>query len=210
MKLLFSISSALLFSTAVALGTPVDRPDIKVGSNWTYKKVDMYTGIVQSRHKNVVQGKTDALYNIVRYDMQGGTQGAILREYSLAKNLGQGSPVPSGKIGDGNLYMFPLKIGDSWKTRSYWSSGQQEGYDEVTYTVAGEEDIVVEAGTFSTLKITGSGWTKNITRGYSGRLTIVNYYSPTAQAPIRTEWTTAWGGQTPSRDAYELTSYELK
>ena len=207
MNRILAIVLALVLGTSLAFSAEILQPNIQVGSNWTFKKVDMYTGLTKSTWKNVVQSKTENVYNIVRYDMQG----AVIRQYSLTKNLGQGSPIAGGKVGDGNLYMFPLKLGDSWTTKGYWVNNRnEEGYDEVTYTVQGEQELTVEAGKFAVIKVTGSGKWHNFTQNGSGSLSIVSYYSPSAQVTVRTEWTTSYGQNTPTRDAFELIAFELK
>jgi|GEM_PF-4002117 len=208
-----------MFCASVAVAGEAAQPDTAVGTSWTFKRVDMDTNSVQRNYALVVAGKTDSLYDIVAYDFSGGVRGKEIQRFSLTKNLGQGSPTPNGKIGDGNRFQFPLKVGSSWKTVDYWSrvwsgaaAGRNEGYDTVTYTVASQEERTVDAGKFVVFKIVGKGRWSNTTQGWQGPLDIVVYYSPAAQAAVRTEIVTTYEGNNypPTRNAIELVSMDIK
>lgn len=194
------------FALSPAMAAEATQPDLAVGSKWTIKQVDMYNGTVTAKWTNVIEGKSDKTYDIVRYD----DKGAVLRKYSLTKNFGSATPTPAGNLGDGNLFQFPLKPGATWKSKWYWQGKNGEGYDDLTYTVQGEQEITVEAGKFTVIKVTGTGWWYNTSKGWSGKLDTVSYWSPVAGADVRNERTTAYGQNAPSKDAYELVSYELK
>jgi hypothetical protein len=193
-----------------AAANDVPQPDINVGTNWTFELVDGYTKIAKSKWKNVVEQKTDALYGITRY----GDTGSVMYKYKITRNLGQGNPTSAGKMGNGDLYSFPLSPGKSWTYRTYWTTGSgQSGYDEILYTVAGNESITTGAGTFDVVKVTGTGtWVNEVNRS-GGRMEMVLYYAPKVQFTIRSEKIQSYVGGAPippNKEIVDIVGFEIK
>jgi hypothetical protein len=202
----FFVATALFAMNAVADDVP--QPDINVGTNWTFEVVDGYTKIAKSRWKNVVEQKSDKLYDITRY----ADTGSVMSKYKITRNLGQGSPTRAKKVGNGDLYNFPLSAGKSWTYLVYWTTGSGDsGYDEITYTVAGNETITTTAGTFEVVKVTGTGnWTNEVSRS-GGRMDMVLYYSPKVQFTVRSEKTQGYmGGAPPNKEIVDIVGFEIK
>jgi hypothetical protein len=202
--------AANVFFVMNAAANEVPQPDINVGTNWTFEMVDGYTKIAKSKWKNVVEQKTDALYGITRYS----DAGSVMFKYKITRNLGQGSPTRSGKIGNGDMYSFPLSTGKSWTYRNYWTTGSGDsGYDEVTYTVAGNETITTGAGTFDVVKVTGTGTWANETNNRGGRMEMVLYYAPKVQFTVRSEKIQSYmvgGTAPPSKEIVDVVGFEIK
>jgi hypothetical protein len=208
MKRTFVLFSILLAFVSSAFAD-VERPDINVGTTWTVQKADLYTNSVVDSWRAVVEGKTDAGYDIGKYTIDG----KLISRYKITKNLGQGSPNKAGNIGDGNLYPFPLKVGDTWTTRAYWDNAASgsSGYDDITFTIVGEEVKTVKAGVFTVLKIVGKGFWQNTSKNFGGSLEQTSYYAPKAFGAIWSERVNhAPRGGASDRNVYELIDFEAK
>lgn len=198
------------FCIANAAASDVPQPDINVGTNWTFELVDGYTNQTKSKWRNAVENKTDALYGITRYS----DTGSVMFKHKITRNLGQGSATRAGKMGNGDLYSFPLSTGKSWTNRTYWTTGNgQSGYDEITYKVAGNETITTAAGTFDVVKVTGSGEWVNESTQRGGRMDMVLYYGPKIQFTVRSEKVQSYVGGgyiPPNREIVDIVAYEIK
>ena len=64
MKSIISFFVATMFCVMNAAANDVPQPDINVGTNWTFELIDGYTKVTKSKWNNVVEQKTDALYDI--------------------------------------------------------------------------------------------------------------------------------------------------
>lgn len=191
-----------------AAANDVPQPDINVVTNWTFEMVDGYTKMTKSKWKNVVEQKTDTLYGITRYT----DTGSVAYKYMITRNLGQGSPTRAGKIGNGDLYSFPLNPGKSWIYRNYWTTGSGDsGFDEIIFTVAENETMTTTSGTFDVIKVTGTGmWTNEVNRS-GGRMEMVLYYAPKIRFTLRSEKIQGnMYGAPPNKEVVELVGLEMK
>jgi hypothetical protein len=210
MKTVIAFFVILLVGTSSCFAFDISQPDTSVGTNWTFERTDSYTGIVKSTWKNVVEAKTDSGYGITRY----GDTGSVLFKYKVTKNLGQGSPTRFGKIGNGDLFKFPMTPGKEWSYVNHWVTGSGEsGRDEITFTVVGQEAITTKAGTFDVVKVKGSGRWYNETAKTEEGLELILYYSPQAQTTVRSDrvqqMPAIWRVP-PTRERIDAVAYELK
>lgn len=198
--------ASLLFATT-SFASPVSLPDIPKGSFWVFKVKDLDTNQLLTVFNLSVVNKDNDGYDMLRTDVLGQSQ-----RFRLTRQLGQGSAVLGGAVGDGNLYDFPLKKGKRWSTVSNWVNDDgQKGFDRVQYAVVGEQMLAVEAGTFRVVKVVGVGRWKNTTLDVGGTLHVTLYYSPEARMTIRSERITGSSepGQKATKNSFESMYYKL-
>jgi hypothetical protein len=210
MKMIMAFFASLLVGTSSCFAFEIPQPNTNVGTNWTLELADSYTGLVKSTWKNVVEQKTEKDYGITRYS----DSGDVMFKYKVTKNLGQGSPTRLGTIGNGDLYKFPLTPEKTWTYVNRWVTGKGEsGYDEISYSVVGQESLTTKAGTFDVVKVKGSGRWYNETAKTEDGMEMILYYSPQAQTTVRVDrvqqMPAAWRVP-PTRERIDLIAYELK
>jgi hypothetical protein len=97
---------------------------------------------------------------------------------------------------------------------NHWVTGKGEsGYDEIAFTVVGQETLTTKAGTFDVVKVKGSGRWYNETAKTEEGLEMILYYSPQAQTTVRIDLVqqmpTIWRVP-PTRERTDVVAYELK
>lgn len=205
--LAFGLAFAI-FLPGLAKASLAESPEIKVGTNWTFKKIDPYTGLVLTTYKSVVTEKKEKKIKVVRYNSEGVVAGSVW----LSQNLGVVFEV-NGKVNDADLLNFPLNLDDTWTTRSYWANAAgAEGSEEVTLRVVGTEKITLDAGVFDVVKVFGKGKWENKSSNNGGLLVVELYYSPTAQTVVRTVRTMMfYNPRSPAmKEIHDLSALEVK
>lgn len=210
MKTVTALFATLLLGTPSCFAFDISQPDTNVGTSWTFETTDSYTGLVKSTWKNIVEQRADSYFGIARYS----DTGAVLTKYKLTRNLGQGIPTRFGKIGNGDLYSFPLTPNKTWTYVNQWVTGKGEnGYDEIAYTVVGQETLTTKAGTFDVIKVKGSGkWYNEATKAGEG-IEMILYYSPQLQTTVRSDRVQQMptiSRVPPTRERIDVVAYEMK
>jgi hypothetical protein len=190
-------------SAAVAFA--VERPELNVGDNWSYKRVDLNSNQVSGSFLQEITEKAGD-----GYELRVEGQGIFVQASALTRNLGRVVEI-AGKKSDSNWLDFPLTPGKSWKAKDDWKNQFGSiGYDEIAYTVEGEEEVKVEAGTFKAVKISGSGWWNNSSNNASGSVVVNLWYAPEAKAIVRYQRNNYFKNGTRSNDVIDLVRYSIK
>lgn len=200
--------AALSSSTAVGQ-VPAERPELFPGESWTFHEKNIKTGgLLIYRHE--MQTKEADVY-LLKEDSDNGTnkkQQLVRRSADLNRmRTVAGQPVDSG------WFSFPLAAGKTWQAKERWPNNQ--GYDEVTYEVVGQEKITVPAGTFDTIKIEGTGFWHNETAstwamGRDDKIAIAIWFAPEIKNYVRFLRENWWKGQIEQQWANELVAAQVK
>lgn len=195
--------TAVTGSASTAFGT--ERPELEIGDSWTYKRVSIPSNQVTGSYTQEITGRNGDGYVL---HVEG--QGIFVPAKGLSKNLGRVVEF-DGKTSDSKWLEFPLSAGKTWKVRDDWKNQNgSTGFDDLTYKVEGDEEITVEAGTFTAVRIAGIGSWTNVSNNMSGGVTMTLWYAPKAKAVVRFQRMNTFRNGTSSNDMVDLVKFSLK
>ncbi len=200
--------AVLLPSTSVSQ-VLVERPELLQGENWTFHEKNVKSGgLLIYRHE--MQTKEGDVY-LLREDSDNGTtkrQMTVRRSPDLNRLR-----TVSGQLQDSGWFSFPLAAGKTWQIKERWPNNQ--GYDEVTYKVVGQEKITVPAGTFDAVRVEGVGFWHNETPSTwssqrDDKIAITLWFAPEVKTYVRFLRENWWKGQIEQQWATELIAAQVK
>jgi hypothetical protein len=200
----------LLVSPATLAQFSFDRPDLKAGESWTF--LSKLTGesptgqsTSESKFTREITERESNRYAVKVFQERDGKI-EPLSSAGLTHDLNRLRSV-RGEISDSGWFQFPLVDGKSWHAKELWPDGR--GYSELTYTVAGTEQITVVSGKFDTVKIVGKGRWFNTATNASDVIECTIWYAPIAKGIARFHERRWFQGRI-GLDAFdELLSYSL-
>lgn len=153
-------------------GLKAERPDVKVGDNYTFL---CRQGMKSFDSQSVITSVDESSIKFTR-------DGALL------ENTREGNPVRDERFSysDFRLINFPLEVGKTWTFSDRWRRfdlpyrGSQRG----KVTVVGYEKVRVPAGEFDAFRVLwAADWTGET--GGTGRNTGSYWYAPRARMPAK-------------------------
>ena len=157
-------------------------PTPSFGDTWTYRAVDLFTGL-ESRRYALRFLRRDAIeLKFSLTEQKGGPARVVDRSHDLAICA---TSVDLPQRTCGGPFAFPLKVG---ARHSYERLPNPDGYTGAQCEVEGHERLTVPAGTFDTLRVACSGrWTFTGSRDaiFQGRQTGTHWYAPAVNAEVK-------------------------
>lgn len=179
-------------------------PQLNVGDTWSYQTIDMLSGSVKESY-------TRRLTHIAGDELRFGG-------YITDKSLNLLRRVRNGKIAmqwtpKRPLFDFPLSIGKAWASVGVLDNNDRNVEIAFTFKVIRQEQGIVPAGVFDTLRVEGSTKykTKMKKNGSSGEGsgTYRYWFSPAAANIVALEFEeTNWKGVINKKERAELLSHK--
>ena len=151
-------ASASVAAFAVALaGSPAaaqEAPSLKAGTEWSIKRTAV-DGSVRNDTLTVLGDRSQGSRNFTVVQRGDGVQIWLDRSTRALSFLLQDGKTIETYDPDWGDWRWPLKVGEKWSTTYRFQSadGRSVNGATATWTVAAEEEVVVPAGTFKTLRI---------------------------------------------------------
>ena len=149
---------ALLFSCVCAAqpAAPVERPAVKIGDRWTYRRFDYDANQPRGSYELRVVLVERGLILVV------GTQKGKEGESDTTFTADWNAVTTSGRVFNPHTgwFRFPLQVGATYGAKFDVMFPKKEGAEarnERTVKVVGWEEVVVPAGRFRALKIVAEG-----------------------------------------------------
>jgi hypothetical protein len=157
-------------------GAPIERPQVKPGDSWTYRRMDYLTNEPTGTYALRVTHADARAISAVVIDTRQKTEYDVI--YTAEWNVGVSST--SVRTGDRYLYKFPLRVGATYKAD--WEnenvrSGVRTRHVR-TVRVVGWEEVIVPAGKFRALKIEAEGYWERLDVSGSSTARNVIWYVP--------------------------------
>ena len=185
-------------SAANAIANEMAAPPVlKVGDTWTYehhnrgdkKPPYMYTNTVASLTTDSawVTGESQEVGGqypkyVWRYDLKRAFYAERFALDTAAPN--QAGALNRSDLKNDDLIRWPLKVGDKFKARTFFTSGN--GYVDWNITVEAFEKIDLPGGSFDVYRMKRAGfWTHTPSRS-SGRAEVIVWYSPETKSYAKT------------------------
>ena len=181
----------------------IPAPQLNVGDRWEYQVIDMISGSVTDKF-------TRRLTNTAADELRFGG-------YITDKSLNLLRRVSSGKTTSSwtpkrPYHDFPLQIGKSWSVTGVLDNDRLVSEHAFSYRVVRQEQVVVPAGLFDTLRVEGlskyKAKMKKDGTGGEGVSTYRYWFSPLARNFVAFEYEeTNWRGVVSKKERTELLSY---
>ncbi|HSA88394.1 MAG TPA: hypothetical protein VLF42_00690 [Burkholderiales bacterium] len=158
-------------------GVPVERPDVKVGDRWTYRRMDYDEGKALGTYEVQVVFAQRGVIQLV------GTRKYKDEEVDTTYTADWNAVSTAARVfyPHTGWFKFPLQVGDSYKAayETVIPKKDIKSRTERQVTVVGWEDVVVPAGKFRALKIVSEGRFQRLeTSTLSGTSRNVIWYVP--------------------------------
>lgn len=195
----------------------IDKPDLQVGDQWTFRRIDLWTKQEPFRFKLEVTRVEEDDLRLTRTRWKSDDIDEDGRQTKLRADRAtwtfKDRTIVEGQIV--NL-LFPLEIGKKWDYKyAHLIDGAIKVYQDCEARVERWEDVVLPAGTFKAIKVSHACTWRNTAR-WGGRSTSTLWYVPGLRQVVQREWNWATlvpfgNGGTPY-DQYrdELIEYTLK
>jgi len=187
-KLAFAI---VLGCAALAVGAaesdPVERPQVKAGDSWAYRRVDYFTNQPEGLFRDSV---TFANERVIQTVGQRGKDpqeidSTFTAEWNFVSSANGGIFNP-----DQGLFRFPLRAGDTHEAHYRVKLPQQGAYEvqhDRRVKVVGWEDVSVPAGKFRALRVESEGSFQRRDTSISGKVREIAWYAPEVKRYVK--WT---------------------
>ena len=95
-------------------------------------------------------------------------------------------------------FKFPMQAGNKYNYEKLpWAN--RDGHSSASCEVKGEEKVTVPAGTFDAVRIECSGfWTRVFNGTGSGRQTEAQWYAPSINRFVKSQFSDTFGGGAPN------------
>ena len=203
-------ASAKLLAGKPVASKPIDSaplPRLRVGDSWEYEFIDMLSGSVVSKFTR----KLDAI-TVDEYRFSGSGGYVTDKALNILRRLQDGKVTQLWSPKRVN-YDFPLHTGKAWSGAAVTNSERLAAEHAFEFKVIRQEQIIVPAGIFDTLRVEGStrykAKLKSDGRSGEGTNTFRLWYSPTVENTVALEFEeTNWKGVTSRKERLELLSYK--
>ena len=141
----------------------------------------------------------EVIDNVAYYVVKSGSRRVYYLKHNLGWHMDKVEGVVVSRASPPFAYDWPLEVGKSWELTYEWEdrSAQQTEQRYRKCTVAGEQTVMVPAGTFATLHI--------VCKNRAGRVTSEVWYSPEVKHWVKEKSLQSYGGR-----ARELVSYQVR
>ena len=181
----------VLGCAALAVGAaesdPFERPQVKAGDSWAYRRVDYFTNQPEGLFRDSV---TFANERVIQTVGQRGKDpqeidSTFTAEWNFVSSANGGIFNP-----DQGLFRFPLRPGDTHEARYSTKFPLQGAYEvrhERRVKVVGWEDVTVPAGKFRALRVESEGRFQRVDTAISGTAKETAWYAPEVKRYVK--WT---------------------
>lgn len=192
---------------------PVERPNVKVGDRWTYRRMDYNAGKALGAYETQVVFAQRGVIQLV------GTRKSKDEEVDTTYTADWNAVSTAARVfyPHTGWFKFPLQVGDSYKAAYETVTPKKDikARTERQVTVVGWEDVVVPAGKFRALKIVSEGRFQRFeTSTRSGVSRNVIWYVPQVRRWVKlTRETRLLGGKSKGKGEHtgeELVAYRLQ
>ena len=186
------VVAAVVLAVAAAAGLAADpdvvqRPQVKPGDSWTYRRMDYWTNKQTGRLHETVTFANDKV--IVAVGQRGDKEKEVDATYTAEWNFVSS---PTGRVFDPDqgLFRFPMHPGDTHEAK-YDMKDPTEGSFEVRFErhvkVVRWEEVTVPAGKFRALRVESEGPFQRIDAPVTGTAKETAWYAPEAKRFVK--WT---------------------
>lgn len=198
---------AVSTATQTASAGKIDNiaaPQLNIGDSWTYQLIDMLSGSVKekyTRRLTAIRGDELAFGNAITDKSLN-----LLRTMREGKTISNWTPRRP-------TYDFPLQPGKTWSGNGTIDNERLTSEHAYTFRVVRQEQVLVPAGVFDTLRVEGMSKYKSVMKkdGVSGTGTSTHRYwfSPMAGNFVAYEFEeTNFKGVTSKKERIELMTYK--
>jgi hypothetical protein len=165
----------------------IQRPHVKPGDSWTYRRMDYAANKQTGRLQEVVTFANERVIQVV--DHRGTSEKEVDATYTSDWNYVSS---PNGRVfqPDQGLFRFPMNAGDTHEAH-YNMKDPTAGAFEVRFDrhvkVIGWENVTVPAGTFRALRIESEGPFQRLDIGVKGTAKETAWYAPEVKRHVK--WT---------------------
>lgn len=179
-------------------------PSLAPGDTWTYRVRDLLGQTERQRTMSVKEVRGTEVF------WKDGAKSDLLGNFTRAKvNEAWRTFTPSSQ-----LYVFPLNAGAKFTLAAVEQvEDQSRSFDhDITFTVMGEEEVTVPAGTFRAVKIVRTlKWTQREKPDVTGVNTFTYWYSGQAKRWVAQDQVyLSRSGKETLRQRWELESYSVR
>jgi hypothetical protein len=166
---------------------PVERPQVKPGDSWSYRRMDYFTNQPDGRLRETVSFANERVIQVLA--RRGRNDKEIDSSYTAEWNQ---VATPNDRVlePDQGLFKFPMRPGDTHEAR-YDVKVPREGRYEVRHQrrvkVIGWEEVTVPAGKFRALRIESEGPYQRLDTAISGTAKDTAWYVPEVKRYVK--WT---------------------
>ncbi len=187
--------------------TAIERPVVRPGDSWTYRRTDYETGESIVRQQQVMFANEHVIELVQNNDSGGETDITMTAEWNLVSSGNGGVYYPNSAI-----LKFPLRVGDSWHAQ-YEVKFPRRGAFDVAHDrevkAAGWEEVTVPAGTFRALKVVSKGSFQHLDKSLAGSATEIVWYVPAVKRYVKWTYETRDFRGVLQSWAFELLKYQL-
>ncbi len=207
---------ALVFASAVFGAdetSPVQKPEVKVGDRWTYRRTDYPTNLprITTYEQRVTFVGPDEILVVNTGGSGRESDSHFTSEWNAVSFGGLGLVfAPSFWF-----LKFPLKVGAMYETAFEIVAKRDSPLrvkNEVIVKVVGWEDVVVPAGKFRALKLEAKGTWQRLDAPSSGWNRYDVWYVPEVKRLVKTYWEDGpLGRSTPNtKEGHELVEFNVQ
>lgn len=212
-RLLIVILLVVALSRIVAADTgAIERPEVKVGDTWTYRTMDGFTSLPTGTGVLEVVAVGNQTEIALRSSSGKFTRLVETPDTNTVERVpSRGNAVRysphSGRMA------FPLYVGKGWTVRNSFTVGEaKSGTETLDGKVVGWEEVVVPAGTFTTLRVVWTGYYSSTEgpRTGTGVLNITLWYAPEVKRAVKSDYReTDWNGRPGLWSVTELVAHRV-
>jgi hypothetical protein len=185
LALAFVVGCAAL-GVCAAESDPVERPQVKPGDSWSYRRMDYFTNQSDGLLRDTVNFANERVIQVIsKRGRDKESDSAYTAEWNFVAS-------PNDRVFDPHqgLFKFPMRPGDT-RDWVYNVKVPLEGSYEVRHQrrvkVIGWEELTVPAGKFRALRIESEGPFQRVDKPISGTSKETAWYVPEAKRYVK--WT---------------------
>ncbi len=206
-------TSSASYKTVASRDKAVGQPALKLGQQWTFRRVDLWRNEIQERFEQELRMREGDQWTVqwrIVFSDNPQRRGSITGEYLDAKSQSFFDP----KMEFRHLPLsFPLQVGKTWSFnyRIHSQPGRLITINQ-NAIVEGWEFVTVPAGSFRALKVVHRGRysAKEGFYDWSGRIEETYWYAPEAMRVVKMEYRDTKGdGTVYDQWRDEMTSMRL-
>ena len=197
-----AVVSAATSATSLGKIDSIPAPQLNTGDSWTYQSIDMLSGSVMEKFTRRITNTTADELRFGGYITDKSLN--LLRRVRDGKVTTQWTPKRP-------FYDFPLNVGKTWSSVGVLDTDDRNVNVAFTYKVIRQEQVIVPAGVFDTLRVEGSTKYKTVRKtGATGEGvgTYRYWFSPQAANIVALEFEEANAkGVINKKERVELLSF---
>lgn len=187
---------------------PVERPAVKPGDAWTYRRTDAWTNRQSTSEVRATFVSESAIVGVVKEVGREEADSSWTAEWNSVNSFQGGSITPHS-----GFFRFPLKVGDTYKAvfevRVVRLGSNRTRHDR-NVRIIGWEEVSVPAGKFRALKIEVDGEWQRLDAFNSGTAKTTIWYVPELKRWAKWMYEDRGMNGPGPRWGDELTEYKLQ